>query len=361
MLTGLTGPAAPALRRPVFEVSLGGGGGLAGAAAALGGAGGGDPWKTCLVALTVEAGLAPGADVAELHLAAHPDAPVPALGDAGSLSLGYEDAGAEVVFTGEVAAVRRAVAGGTRVTLTNGGAALSRLRVNQGYEGESAGAIVAELARRAGVRTGTVEEGAAFPYYVVDDRTGAWGHVARLARLSGHLAYVGPDGALHFAPYEEGEPAQSFAYGADLLALELAEAAPAVGGATAVGEGAAGSQGADAWAWLVKDPAPVTREAGEAPRLAADGALRSSDAAQQAAEGITLAASRLALTGRLLVPGAPAVAVGSTVEVAGAPQEALNGSFLVRRVRHRYGKREGFTTLLDVSGGGSTGGLGGLL
>lgn len=365
MLTAFPGSSAPAaLRRPVFEIAFGAGGGSSplGALASALGAGGADPWKAHLVEVVVETALAPFADVAEIHLAPGPDAPAVALGDAGSISLGYEDAGAETVFTGVVEGVRRTIAGATRITVAGAGAALSRLRVNQAYEGQSAGAIVRDLAGRAGVSTGTVEDGIDFPYTVVDDRTGAWGHVARLARLSGHLAYVTPTGELFFAPYAEGEPAQSFAYGADLLALEVAEAAPVVGAVTAVGEGAAGSQGAEAWGWLVKDPAAVTREGGtgDPPRLVQDGALRSSDAVQAAAEGVALAASRMGLTGRLLVPGAPAVAVGSTVEVADAPQEALGGSFLVRRVRHRFSKREGFTTLLDVSGGGSAGGLGSL-
>ncbi|HEX7242830.1 MAG TPA: hypothetical protein VF263_21255, partial [Longimicrobiaceae bacterium] len=341
----------------------GGLGGLAGAAAAL--AGGGDPWKDSLVSLVVECGLAPSADVAEIELSPHAEAPTVALGDEGSLSLGYEDADAETVFTGTVAAVRRRVGGTTRITVVNGGAGLSRLRVNQGYEGESSGGIVSELAGLAGVDTDTVEDGLDFPYYVVDDRTGAWGHVARLARLSGYLAYLTPDGALYFGPYNEGDPVQTFTYGADLLALEVTEAAPAVTAVTAVGEGAAGSEGADAWGWLLKDAAAVTREGGEGggERLLADGALRSGDAAQKAAEGVVAAAGRWALTGRLLVPGAPAVTVGSTVAVADAPQDALNGSFLVRRVRHRFSKREGFTTLLDVStgGGGGLPGLGGLL
>ncbi|HEU0298715.1 MAG TPA: hypothetical protein VFR37_04655, partial [Longimicrobium sp.] len=170
-------------------------------------------------------------------------------------------------------------------------------------------------------------------------------------------------GALYFAPYAEGSPAGSFGYAVDLLAFDLTEATAAVGKVTAVGEGAAGSQGQDASTWLLKDAGPVTRSAGEGEgeRLLAEGAVRSGDAAAALAEGVALAASREKLTGRLLVPGAAKVAVGSTVEVKDAPQDALNGSFLVRRVRHRYARREGFTTLIDVSAAGSAGGLGGLV
>jgi hypothetical protein len=65
------------------------------------------------------------------------------------------------------------------------------------------------------------------------------------------------------------------------------------------------------------------------------------------------------LTGRMLVPGAPAVTVGTTVETTAVPDEALNGIHLVRGVRHHFSKSEGFTTLIEFSKtGGSASGIG---
>jgi hypothetical protein len=129
-----------------------------------------------------------------------------------------------------------------------------------------------------------------------------------------------------------------------------------------VGEGAAGSQGQEAWSWLIKDPSSVTGSAGsgDPERLVQDASLRSGEAAQGAADGITGAAERAKLNGELLVPGSPAVVVGSAVEIVDAPQDALNGLFLVRRVGHRFSKRGGFTTLICFDSAGD-GGLGGLL
>ena len=47
--------------------------------------------------------------------------------------------------------------------------------------------------------------------------------------------------------------------------------------------------------------------------------------------------------------------------VAGAPDDALNGTWVVRGLRHRYTKRGGFTTLLLLAkSGGAAGGLGGV-
>jgi len=70
------------------------------------------------------------------------------------------------------------------------------------------------------------------------------------------------------------------------------------------------------------------------------------------------AAARAAVAGRAVVPGAPAVTVGSTIAVSGAPTGSLNGSFLVCGLRHRL-TPGGFTTtlLLGASGGGGLGGL----
>jgi phage protein D len=75
-------------------------------------------------------------------------------------------------------------------------------------------------------------------------------------------------------------------------------------------------------------------------------AVRSSDAAQAAADGLANKANLGGLTARLLVPGAPKAALASTVEVKGAPDDKLNGSWLVRGVRHKLVKSQGYTTLL---------------
>ena len=96
-----------------------------------------------------------------------------------------------------------------------------------------------------------------FPYYVVDDRRGAYAHIAALARKSGFLAYFTGEGKLTFAPYAGGQAVQTFAYATDILSLLVQDATPPVGAVTTVGEGAAGSHGSDAWSWPVKDPSSV--------------------------------------------------------------------------------------------------------
>jgi prophage tail gpP-like protein len=341
--------SVPAVRRPALEVSFG--------------SGSADDWAAALVSVSVEAGLAPSVDVAEVVLAAGPAAPSVAVGDPGSISLGYEDESPATVFTGRVIGLRRAIDGTTRVIASNGGAALAALRVNQSYEQQTAGDIVNDLAGRAGVDAGTVDDGTDFAFYVVDDRRTAYAHVAALARTSALVAWFTPDGALSFTAPPGGEAAASFTYGVDLLAHHATDATAPAAAITTVGEGAAGSDGQDAWSWLVKDVSSVTGTAGQgtAGRIVADASLRSGDAAKTAAQGIADAGARGLVLGRALVPGAPAVAVAGTISISDAPDDALNGTCFVRGLRHRYGKEDGFTTLVSFGktngGGGPLGGL----
>jgi phage protein D len=377
----LTGGAsvAPAVRRPTFHIEFapetsggdgadGLGGLVAAAASALGlGSAGSDPWKESVIAITVEAGLAPCANVAEIYLASGERAPVTTVGDKGSISLGYEDDESKLIFTGQVAAVRRSVGGLMRVTATDSSAALSHLRVNQSYDQQAAGSIVSDLAGRADAAVDTVEDGISFPFYVVDDRRSAYDHIATLARKCGFLAYITPEGKLTFAAFTAADPEQTLVYGQDILALQVTEGTPPYAKITMIGEGAAGSHGQDAWGWLIKDPAAVKSESGEGTpeRTQSDPSLRTAEAVQTTAAAIAGVTAAQGLTGTLLAPGAPAVLVGRSIAITGAPEDALNGTYWVHGIRHRFSKTAGFTTLIfftTATSGGSTGGLlGGLL
>jgi phage protein D len=337
----LSGPSAPAVRKPAFDLSFG--------------SGSSDDWARALAEVSVEAGLAPAVDAASVVLAARDDAPAVALDDTGSVSLGFEDDATVGVFKGAVRAVNRTVAGKTRVVASNGGAVLAAFRTDQGYEQQAAGDIVQDLAGKASVDLGQVDGGAQLPYYVVDSRSSTWDHVARLAELSGFEAWIDADGKLNFGPFQTGSPAQTFTYGQDVIEFDAVESAPSSGSVTVVGDGAAGSKGSDAWSWNLKDVSPLkgTAGSGDPVRVVSLGAIRSADAATAAAEGIVAKAKLGGLSARLLVPGAPKAGVGTTVELASAPDGSLNGSWLVRGARHRLVHARGYTTLLLLAKGGT--------
>jgi hypothetical protein len=345
LLGGASAPAA--VRAPVAEVAFGGGSA--------------DDWAKVVVSVTVEAAAAPA--VGAVEVVTGPRAPAAAIGDNGTVKLGYGDDGPHDVFSGTVQAVHRNLDGSVRVVASDGAAPLAALRLNQSFEQRSAGEIVKQLASQVSVSVDRADDGPKLPFYVVDDGRSAWSHVAALARSSGFVASCTPTGKLAFGPAADGEPVQTFTYGGDVLSLESFEAPPSAGEVTVIGEGAAGSQGSDAWNWLIKDPSGVkgTSGSGDPKRLVSDGALRSQEAAQGAADAASAAATASTATARLLVAGAPKAVVGSAVAVSGAPDDSFNGTWVVRGVRHRYAKRAGFTTLLLVSkAGGGAGGLGGL-
>ena len=333
----IPGPGAPlaAARRPAFRVDLGGAAG---------------DYAGTVISITVEAGPAPAVDGTEL--AVGPGGPVPAVGDQGTVELGYADTGTVVVCTGTVVAVRRGLAGLTRVLLAGPAGALARTRVRTSYRAVTAGDVVTDLAGTAGVPTGSVSPGIDLARLVLDDTRTAWDHIAALARRCGFLAAVSPDGQLGFGAPAPGSPQATFRQDADLLDARMRAGQAGLGAVTAVGDGAAGSQGSDAWSWVVEDSSTVTGTAGsgDPAMVLPDGALRSAQAASASATGIAMLAGLTRHTGRLVVPGTPPVTVGGTVQLTG-DVPGLAGGYLVLAVRHRLNPDAGFRTILDVTSG----------
>ena len=344
----LGGPQAdPAVRKPVVELGFG--------------SGASDDWQRSLLSITVEAGLSPNVDVANIVVAADEAAPTADIGDTGDISLGYEDGATETVFTGQIESVTFNLRGTCLMTATNGGAKLSKLRLNQSYEKQKSGDIASDLATRAGVDTDTVEAGSDFPFLVLDDGRNAYQHIAALAAQSGYLAYIGATDLLSFTPFLAGEAVRTFTFGKDIISLNISRVAPPFQSVKVIGAGAAGDNGDEAWSWVVKDASSVTGSAGDGSieRSFTLPSLKSNDAVQCAADGFAEASLRMQMVGELLVPGAPNVSVGCAVEIADAPKSDMNGLCLVREAVHYYNKHDGYLTRIVFSkvDGTGTGGL----
>ena len=174
--------------------------------------------------------------------------------------------------------------------------------------------IVRDLAGEAGVDTGSIEDGPTFPFYVVDDGRSGWTHVADLAAKSGFVARV--DARRLRSSSARRAQAQSGAdvhYAQDVLALDAAEAAPAAGAVTVVGEGAAGHQGRRRLELARQGSLRRhgTAGSGDPARLVRDRSLRSTDAASGAAERRSRDAPPPARRRRgSSSPGAPKATVG---------------------------------------------------
>lgn len=355
--------AAAPLRRPTCAVAFAGaparGSGFGGpptvpaAVSSLFPGARGDPWARSVTRITVESTLAPNVSYAEVDVAGGGDGPVVAVGDEGTIALGFHGDRLDTVFTGAVHSVTSTGRGAARLVALDGGAVLAHERVETSFEGRSAGDIVRALAAEAGVAVGTIERGVDLPFVAIDAARSVWAHLAVLARASGHWVFVGPDGRLQFVRVRAGQPAARFEYGDDVLAIERTSAAAAFGAVTVGGEGAAGTAGMNAWATLVKDPAPVTSGVGSGGvRRFSIAALRSQDAVRTAAAGIAEAAARLAEYGEVLVAGAPSVAAGATIEIDAA-ERGFGGTYLVTEVRHTFESRRGFLSRIRFTGQGA--------
>lgn len=354
----------PTVRKPRVEISFAAssGGGLAPYLSALNG-GSGDPWQRSLISIKFSSSLAPFIDTTKLIIANGEQAPAVAIDDEGTIALGYADSSIDVVMTAWIDQLHHDTQNLTYITAVNGGASLSQLRINQSYEQQTAGDLVSDLSSQAEINTDVIESGIDLPFYVIDDRYNAYEHIHRLARKSGYIAHFTTEGKLYFGPEQSGQAVQTFSYANDILEVQVQQNNTSATAATVIGEGAAGAEGQEAWSWLIKDPGAVTAEAGDGKaRLIQDAALRSSDACQAAADAVAGRTASQTLTGQILTPGAPAVVVGSTIEITDALTEEMNGEFFVNRVSHCYSKQHGFTSLIHFKqAGGSGGALGGLL
>jgi hypothetical protein len=315
-------------------------GGVLGAVASVLTAPENDRWATHLQAVDVVLGPAPGVDQASLRLAQSSQMPAVAVGDALTVGLGYAGA-IRTVFSGQVSAVRPRSASELELLLASPARQLARLRQNASYQGQSFGDLARAWAGEASVPTHRVEAGTTFPFIAVDDRRSTWEWLANLARLSKLWVWINADGQLEAAE-PEAAPSVKFQYARDVLSYELGEHEDFLGTVRVVGEGAASSQGSDAWSWLTKTS---SGDANASARLYADGALRSVEAADTASASVTARADGARRRVRLCVLGHPGVGSLSRVALEGFPDQS-DGEYLVWSCRHRFDKRRGYRTEL---------------
>jgi hypothetical protein len=276
---------------------------------------------------------------------------VPALDDHAVVELGYADDGSlSQVFDGYVDVIEPGLLIG-RVTVTSAARALARLFVDETYEGQTAGAIVTDLAGRANVDTASIDDGITFPAYVIDSRRPALAHARDLAALSGTDAYIDSDGKLVFQAFTTGNVIHDVDYAKQILALEVDRWAGTDVAVKAWGESPTGTAGADAWGWLIKDFSSSAGTAGSGtPVFVLErAALRTAGAAATAASAALRDLERRAIRGHVAMPGRPEVKLGDAVRLRDVPVDGFDDTYQVRRVVHRVTKDAGFTTVVSFA------------
>jgi hypothetical protein len=250
----------------------------------------------------------------------------------------------EVVFTGTVTTLRPTLTG-TEVRALGTTLAMQRLRAPVAYERRDAGAIVGDLAARAGVETGTVEAGVMLPADYLDGAVSAYHHARALADRLGFELYTDRRGRLMFcAP--PSSTVTTYTYGRDLYAaagrVNTDWLAPVVGGEGHMSEG-----GENSVHWLSTEDLT----GGTGGRLVLDSLARTQDLADRFAQGYATTWHRDVRRVALRVPGNARIDLGDRVRVAGAPAlgPAVDAGGYVRAVRHTVAARSGWVTELGVS------------
>lgn len=304
-----------------------------------------EPQASTVVDLTVTLDMGTPADSVTLVLG-NADGLKPERDDETTLELGYADNGTLVqVMAGTVVTVDPGLTT-TRVVGHSAAQALLRTFIDQTYEAKTAGAIVRDLADKAGVEVAIAEDGISFPAYVVDGRRSVYHHMRQLADLCGFDLYINADGELVFEKFIGGKTVHVFEYSKHIIELELLEAPPRAELVEAWGESPGSSRGDESWAWLTKDFGGFKGTAGSgSPKLLLERpALRTVEAARIAADAAQMAVQRRTRHGRLLTVGRPEVKLGDAIRLRGVPETGLNDTFQVRSVVHHITKLAGFTT-----------------
>lgn len=268
--------------------------------------------------------------------------------DEARIELGYMDNGDLTrVMTGTVTSVAPNL---TSRRVIGHSAAMTLLRsfANRTFENKTAGEIIRDLAGQAGVPVATAEHGISFPAYVIDSQRSFWHHWRDLADLCGFDLYLNSQGELVFQRFAGGRTVHVLDHGRHILTLECNFTTVRAPRIEAWGESPTGTEGESAWGWLSKDLSSMRGQAGTGkPTLLLERpVLRTSQAAQSAADALHTNTQRRALRGRLTIPGNPAVKLGDAVRVQESPEGELNDTYQVRSIVHRIAKKNGFITTI---------------
>jgi hypothetical protein len=264
------------------------------------------------------------------------------IGDPVIIELGYEGALSRVL-TGAVDAVETKVSqvevrGLSLVSL------LTIQRVNQVYEKQTAGAIVKDLAERAGIAVKMAEDGLSLPMYVVDETKDVYTHMKELAGRCGFDLFLGGDGRLVFKRYSQQAPKQ-FKFGRDIIEAEVHEPLPVASCVRVFGESPSSFKGAETAHWVAKRSVEGMAGRGEPVLSIEDPLVRDKDTADKVAAAV-LEAITGSISGTVKALGNARMGLGDTIGIKEMPERRMNGEFEARKITHIFSKGEGFVSLV---------------
>lgn len=263
-------------------------------------------------------------------------------GDEILVQLGY---GEELkdVFNGFVYDVENEITR-VRVLGLDSASKLLNTRVNQVYEGQTAGQIVSDLAGKAGVMVEEAADGIRFPQYAVDDGKNVYEHMRDLADKCGFNLYMNIKNKIVFKKYERKEP-HILEFGKNIIHIEAEKHEPRFTQVSVRGESPASFKGADKAHWLTKRLVEGLAGSSGNRLFIIDPTAKDRDMADKIAEA-KLNELMKTLSGTAKIIGNAGIDLCDTTEIRGLKQTHINGEYQVRSVEHILNRREGFITII---------------
>ena len=299
-------------------------------------------------ALRVQRRLSGGAD--ELRFAMALNAGLNLENDAEvNLELGWGDSGS-TVFNGRIIALNYSL---TEVQGTAQGRQkdLFQTRADQTFVDQKAGDVVKALADKAGIETGTIDDGIQLPRYLAHGNLSFFDHVRELARVCGVDVFTDRDGKLNFTRREAFTADFTYQYGINLVDARIQQAKPAVAAVEVVPESPASKEGDEASSWIAKSIEDLAATAGEGNvRRFSNALCTTKETAETAARSYQRDLQRRATRGKILIPGEAAALPGQVVELKDMPDGISNGYYEINGIDHALDAIRGFRSTLHLWG-----------
>ncbi len=314
-----------------------------------------------MISFTTEIGMDCGCGYSVIELADETYT-LPVSGDEITIDLGDE---LTRVFTGEVETVET-ISAGQRITAYDSLSKLAKHETETVYKEVTIDEIVSDLLSECKIKTGKLEKSTKIPSFVVFKGARVFQHIQKLAQMSGMDIYSDGMGLVNFAGPETKGKEHSFEYGINILELNIRKTKPVHDSIQIIGEGSAGTKGADKYFWLPDDLSGLKGIASTEDGNVTSGkkgnfsvcevipALRSGEAVDKIAQARMKSKAAQLFRGYIKIYGYPEAMPGDIAIIKKLPKHhslssffSSSGSLRIRNVRHFYNLQNGFLTRLD--------------
>lgn len=284
--------------------------------------------------------------------------------DSVGIELGF-DGSEEKVFTGKVVSISQSLSR-CRVQALGTMSGLADLRISNLYKEQNAGDIIDDLISRAGLTSGTIDNGVFLPIFAIDRCISAYAHAKGLADRLGFSLYSNRDGEINFRglgsvasldlPFGLGElpffgNSLTYNYAQNIIEGVAKKKTPPWGSILVGGESPMSGRGDDKGHWLTLEDSSFQGGPsgnGSPEILVLDPCARTKDLADRFAEGHYAGASRNTHVINITVFGRSDLDLGDSITVEDCPDQLLNGNGFIRSITHNFSAQTGYVTHLSV-------------